>query len=149
MITDLSLAIVHHLLVFGLMAILAAELATVRLGLRAQALKRLAIVDAHYGLFAGLILAVGFARVYMGVKGPDAYLPNPWFWAKIVTFLIVGVLSAPPTIQFLRWRKAAVADPDFSPDEAAVRFVRRFLIAELALFLLIPVFAAVMARTGY
>lgn len=149
MTTDLSLAIAHHLLVFGLMAILAAELATVRVGLGAQALKRLAIVDAHYGLFAGLILAVGFARVYLGIKGPDAYLPNPWFWAKIVTFLIVGVLSAPPTIQFMRWRKAATSDPNFSPDEAAVRSVRRFLIAELVLFLLIPLFAAVMARTGY
>lgn len=146
--TDLILAIVHHVLVFSLAAILAAELASVRVGLNAQALKRLAIVDAHYGLIAGLILVVGFARVYMGVKGPEAYLPNPWFWAKIGTFLLVGLLSAPPTIQFFKWRKASKADPAFSPDAAQVAGVRKFLIAEAALFLFIPAFAAVMAR-GY
>jgi putative membrane protein len=147
--TDLALAIAHHLLIFSLAAILAAELASVRLGLRAMALSRLALVDAHYGLIAGLILIVGFLRVYFGVKGPDAYLPNPWFWAKIGAFLVVGLLSVPPTLQFMKWRRAAVANPDFSPDEAAVRGVRRFLIAELALFLFIPAFAAVMARYGY
>ena len=146
--TDLILAIAHHFLVFSLIALLAAELASVRVGLTESGLKRLAIMDAHYGLFAGLILAVGFARVYWGVKGPDAYLPNPWFWIKVGAFLVVGVLSAPPTIQFLKWRKASKADPGFSPDAGAVANVRRFLIAELAIFILIPGFAAVMAR-GY
>lgn len=146
--TDLALAIAHHLLVFTLVAILAAEIASVRLGLRQRNLQRLAILDAHYGLIAGLILAVGFARVYFGVKGPEAYIPNPFFWAKIGAFLVVGLLSVAPTVQFLRWRKASKANPDFSPDEAQVRKARRFLIAEAVVLVLVPTFAAVMAR-GY
>ena len=146
--TDLVLAIVHHLLVFGLAGILAAELAAVRPGLSGDSLRRLGLVDMHYGLFAVLILIIGFARVYMGVKGPEAYLGNWAFWAKIGAFAIVGLLSAPPTLRILQWRKRARAEPGFSLTDADVNAVRPFLLAEVAVFALIPVFAATMAR-GY
>ena len=144
--TDLLLAIAHHLLVFSLAAILAIELATVRPGLTGAGLRRLGIVDLHYGLIAALILIVGFARVYMGVKGPEAYLGNWAFWAKVGAFALVGLLSAPPTIRILQWRKRARAEPGFALDAAEIKAVRPFLIAELAVFALIPIFAAMMAR---
>ncbi len=144
--TDLLLAIAHHLLVFSLAAILAIELATIRPGLGGAALRRLGIVDLHYGLIAALILIVGFARVYMGVKGPEAYLGAWTFWAKIGAFALVGLLSAPPTLRILQWRKRARAEPGFALGAAEVQAVRPFLIAELAVFALIPVFAAMMAR---
>ena len=144
--TDLLLAIAHHLLVFSLAAILAVELATIRPGLGGASLRRLGIVDLHYGLIAALILIVGFARVYMGVKGPEAYLGNWTFWAKIGAFALVGLLSAPPTLRILQWRKRARAEPGFALGAADVKAVRPFLIAELAVFALIPVFAAMMAR---
>ena len=144
--TDLLLAIAHHLLVFSLAAILAVELATIRPGLGGASLRRLGIVDLHYGLIAALILIVGFARVYMGVKGPEAYLGAWTFWAKIGAFALVGLLSAPPTLRILQWRKRARAEPNFALGAADVKAVRPFLIAELAVFALIPVFAAMMAR---
>ena len=144
--TDLLLAIAHHLLVFSLAAILAVELATIRPGLGAAGLRRLGIVDLHYGLIAALILIVGFARVYMGVKGPEAYLGAWTFWAKVGAFALVGLLSAPPTLRILQWRKRARAEPGFALGAADVKAVRPFLIAELAVFALIPVFAAMMAR---
>ena len=146
--TDLLLAIAHHLLVFSLAAILAIELATVRPGLTGAGLRRLGIVDLHYGLIATLILVVGFARVYMGVKGPEAYLGNWTFWAKVGAFALVGLLSAPPTIRILQWRKRARAEPGFALGAAEIKAVRPFLVAELAVFALIPIFAAMMAR-GY
>ena len=146
--TDLVLAIVHHLLVFSLAGILAAELAMIRPGLSGPGLKRLGIIDAHYGLIAGLIIAVGFARVFYGVKGPDFYLGNHVFWAKIAAFLIVGLLSAAPTVRILQWRKRAKTEADFALGAPEVAGVRRFLVAEVAVFALIPFFAAAMAR-GY
>jgi len=145
-VTDLLLAIAHHLLVFSLAAILAVELATIRPGLGGAALRRLGIVDLHYGLIAALILIVGFARVYMGVKGPEAYLGAWTFWAKIGAFALVGLLSAPPTLRILQWRKRARAEGEAGLGAAEVQAVRPFLIAELAVFALIPVFAAMMAR---
>ena len=144
--TDLLLAIAHHLLVFSLAAILAVELATIRPGLSGAGLRRLGIVDLHYGLIAALILIVGFARVYMGVKRPEAYLGAWTFWAKVGAFALVGLLSAPPTLRILQWRKRARAEPGFALGAAEVKAVRPFLIAELAVFASIPVFAAMMAR---
>lgn len=146
--TDLTLAIAHHLLVFSLAGILAAELAMIRPGLTGAGLKRLGIIDLHYGLIAGLILAVGFARVFYGIKGPEFYLGNHAFWAKIAAFLVVGLLSAPPTVRILQWRGRAKSEPDFALSAADVAGVRRFLVAEVAVFALIPIFAAAMAR-GY
>jgi putative membrane protein len=61
----------------------------------------------------------------------------------MTSFAAIGLLSVPPTMQFIRWRKSGVA-----PDPAAVKSVRRYLHAELGLFVLLLVFAAAMAR-GY
>jgi len=58
----------------------------------------------------------------------------------------VGLLSVPPTIAFIGWRRALKADPSALPAPAAVRRVRGFLRAEVGLLLLVPVFAALMAR---
>ena len=146
--TDLILAIAHHLLVFSLVGILAAELAMVRTGLTGPSLKRLGLIDLSYGAIAGAIVAVGFARVFFGAKGPAAYLPNPFFWSKLGVFALVGLLSVPPTLRILRWRRQAAADPGFSPSETEIGAARRFILTEACLFPFIPAFAAVMAR-GY
>lgn len=146
--TDLVLACLHHLLAFSMAAILAAELATVRASLPGSAMRRLAILDAHYGAIATLLIIVGILRVIYGVKGPEAYLHNPSFWAKMSAIAIVAALSALPTVRILAWRKAAKADPDFLLPAEEARKVRRFLLAEAGVFAFIPIFAAAMAR-GY
>jgi putative membrane protein len=145
---DLILAIAHHLLVFSLAGVIAAELAMVRTGLTGAGLRRLGTVDLAYGAIAGAIVAVGFARVFFGAKGPTAYLPNPFFWAKLGVFALVGLLSVPPTVRFIGWRRKAAADPAFSPSATEVGAARQFILAEACLFPFIPAFAAVMAR-GY
>jgi putative membrane protein len=73
---------------------------------------------------------------------------NPIFWAKIGVFVIVGLLSIPPTMQIIRWRRAASADAAFVPALPEVQFVRRYMHCEGAVFFTIPIFAALMAR-GY
>lgn len=144
--TDLVLTIAHHLLVFSLAAILAAELAMIRPGLSGAGLKRVGVLDLHYGAVATAVLAVGFARVYWGAKGPEAFLGNWAFWSKIAAFAVVGLLSAPPTLRILQWRKRARSEPDFALSVADVAAVRPFMLAEVAVFALIPVFAAMMVR---
>jgi len=140
---DLAFAIGHHLLVFGLFGVLFAELIAVRKGMDASVVARIAAVDLWYGALAGLILVVGFSRAVFAAKGWHYYEHNGFFWAKIATFGLVGLLSVPPTIRFIAWRKAGV-----SPSDAAVAGVRRYLHAEVVLFALLPMFAAAMAR-GY
>ncbi len=143
---DIPLAIAHHLLVFTLTGVLAAELVLVRLELTPGRLRALGAVDALYGGLAVLILIVGFARVFHGAKGAEFYLSNHVFWTKVGAFLVVGLLSIAPTVLFFRWRKRAKADASALPPNGEVRLARLCLIAEVAVFLTIPVWAALMAR---
>ena len=148
MATDLGLAAFHHLLVFGLVAMLVAEAVLLRGPLAADTIPRLAKLDAGYGMCAGVLLAVGLARVFLGVKGEDFYLHNPYFHAKIGAFLLVGLISLLPTMRFLRWRKAHRANPGFVPDTAELTRLRTILRLELVLIAAIFVLAAAMARYG-
>jgi putative membrane protein len=143
--TDAALAIGHHILIFALAGVLAFELGVIRPGMTATDINRVGRVDLWYGILAGLILIVGFVRANFAAKGWEYYSVNHFFWAKIAAFALVGLLSVPPTIAIIRWRRAVTADPSFVPQ---VGTVRRFLWLEVFFFALIPVFAALMAR-GY
>jgi putative membrane protein len=140
---DLVLAILHHFLVFTLFAVLFAELVMVRRGMDAISIARVQSMDLWYGVLAALIIIVGFARAIFAAKGWDYYAHNAFFWAKIGTFVVIGLLSVPPTLAFLRWRRMSAA-----PADEAVATARRFLWLEVMLFPLLPAFAAAMAR-GY
>jgi len=147
--TDLILAIAHHLLVFSLIGILAAELALCRPGVSGSSLTTLAKVDASYGACALLIVVVGICRVIFGIKGAQYYLHNPWFWGKMSAIVIVALLSIPPTIAVLHWRKAARAAPGFIPDDRAVSRVRRYFMGEFAFLAVVLACAATMARRSH
>jgi putative membrane protein len=148
MLTDLILAILHHLVIVTLIVLLAIEFALLRPGLAGSDLRRLTKVDAGYGAAAGLVIAVGVCRVIWGAKGADFYLSNPWFWAKMASFAAIGLLSIPPTMALLKWRKMLKQDSQFQPPEAEITRLRRFVHAEVALLASVVVFAAAMARYG-
>jgi len=145
--TDLVLAIVHHLIVFGIASVLAAELALMRpSAMSPQTVRLLGRFDAFYGTLALAILIVGFARVWFGAKGADFYLHNPVFWAKVGAFGVVGLISIKPTVRILAWQKSAKQDAAFVPPAPETSALRRLLLAEIHVFALVPVFAAMMAR---
>src|SRR5690242_2538649 len=145
---DLLLAVVHHVLIFSIAAVLAFEVGAVRQGLTATDIRRVARVDAWYGILAALIIAVGFVRAIYAAKGWAYYSVNTFFWAKLIAFGIVGLLSVPPTVAYIRWRNALKKDDSFLPAPGAIASARRFLWMEVVVFAFIPIFAAAMAR-GY
>lgn len=140
---DFSLAIVHHLVVFALLAIVVAELSLVRRGMDASTLVTVARIDLAYGAMAAIALAAGLVRAVYAAKGWYFYSNNGFFWAKIAIFVVIGLLSVPPTLKFIQWRKQ-----QHLPHHAQVDTVRVYLWAELVLFALLPLCAAGMAR-GY
>lgn len=146
MTTDAWLAIVHHLAVFGVFAVLVVEWAVVRPGMDAADVRRLGRVDAAYGAIAALVLTAGVSRVIWGAKPADFYLDNPVFWFKMAAFATVATLSIRPTIRYLRWRKALDGGAAALPVAAEVSSARRAIHLQLAVFTAIPVLAAVMAR---
>ena len=146
--TDLVLAIAHHLCVFTLAGLLLAEVALLRPSLSPERIRQLGGIDMAYGAVAMLIIVVGVLRVIFGDKGADYYIHNWAFWLKMAAFLLVGLLSVPPTLAILGWRRKLAADPKFSPDAATITGLRRFFVGEIVAFAFIPAFAAAMAR-GY
>ena len=140
---DLVLAILHHFFIFALFGVLFSEFVVVRRGMDAAAATRVARIDVWYGVLAALILIVGFYRAIFAAKGWAYYAHNAFFWAKIGTFAAIGLLSVPPTLAYLSWRRA-----DASPKVEAVAKLRRYLWMQVVLFPLLLAFAAAMAR-GY
>jgi putative membrane protein len=140
---DLVLAIGHHLLIFAIFGIICAEFWAVRPGLSAATIGRIGSLDLWYGILAGAVIVIGFCRAIFAAKGWGYYSHNGFFWAKLVTFGIIGLLSLPPTLAFIRWRRSGV-----QPSEAEIGRIRRYLHSELGLFVFLPIFAAAMAR-GY
>ena len=53
-----------------------------------------------------MLLVVGLLRVYYFEKGAAFYFGNAFFIAKLALFIVVGLLSIYPTLEFSAWRKA-------------------------------------------
>ncbi len=148
---DALLAYGHFFFIGTMIAYLGMETAFMRAGdFSAPKLRRLAQIDLFYGLSVLMIIVFGIARVHYGLKGAEYYLHNHVFWTKMALFAAAGLASIPPTINFLRWRKAVAADPAFQPPPRKLRSVRGHIIAEWILLTLVPVAAVLMARgVGY
>lgn len=137
-------ASIHHVLAFLLIAILAVELTLVRPGMTQADRRIVGRIDALYGVVALALLLIGLSRVFWFEKGAVFYADSIWFWIKLGAFLVVAALSLPPTFRFRAWARLAEATP--LPDD--IRSVRRWMHAQAAVLLVIPVAAAAMAR-GY
>ncbi|MGO9133729.1 MAG: DUF2214 family protein [Methylovirgula sp.] len=148
MLKDFVLASLHHLAAFSLVAIIAIELTLVRPGLDAATIKRLGRIDLIFGLVAGALLVIGFARVLYGVKGPAYYIGNWVFWTKMGIFVLIGLVSIHPTLRILAWRRGIAADPAVLPLPQDIQKVKRLIHIEAGLVILLPILGAAMAR-GY
>jgi putative membrane protein len=146
MIVDAVLSYAHFAAVFLVFGTLCAEAFVINLPPAAAMARLLARIDLIFGVSAALAVAAGLARVFAGAKGAAYYGAEPFFWAKLATFAVVGVISITPTMRFLAWGRALKTNPDFAPPASEVKSVRSLIMAELYLFALIPLFAALMAR---
>ena len=139
----------HHFLVFALAGIIAAELVLVRPGLKRDTLALVGRIDGAYGGVALAIIVIGAGRVYSGSRAGNSTCSTPLFWAKMGAFVTVGLLSIRPTTRIIALAQViAKMTPRVADDE--ILAVRPWIKAEIAVFALIPIFAAAMARgVGY
>lgn len=141
-------AFVHHVLAFLLVSLLMVEIALLKAPLTLTSARQLSRTDLLYGIAAGLLLVIGFLRVYFFEKGPDYYFSNHFFQLKMVLFLTVGGLSLVPTLEFLQWGRSLRAAVVPSLSAKRTQHLRLILWLELAGLVGIMACAALMAR-GY
>ena len=145
MLAEAIAAYAHYLSIIATVALLMAEAALYAPRLGAEALMRLRWLDRAYGAAAVAILITGLLRFFFFAKGPAFYVGNPVFWAKMALFLVVALLSVPPTLHFIKLHRSS-SGRDAVVDAASYRWIRGFINAELAVVALIPLAATLMAR---
>jgi putative membrane protein len=146
MTSTVTLAFLHHAAAFVIVGVLTAELVLLMGELTLTSARSLVRIDAAYGIAALVLLVVGFLRVFYTEKGAAYYFHRGAFIAKISLFLVVGLLSIYPTLQFLSWRTSIAQGRVPSFDAGARRKVRMLVHIELTLLFVIMLCAAMMAR---
>jgi putative membrane protein len=142
-------AFLHHVAAFTLAAALAVEFVLIRQEVTRPGAIRLLVTDAVLGTSAAALLVVGLLRVFYFEKGASYYFSSHAFLTKLSVFLVVAVLSAAPTIEFLSWRKAVKAGQAPSPAPAKLKLIRNIIHFELIGVVVILLCAAIMARGGW
>jgi len=137
------LAIAHYLTVFVLFALLVGEFLILRTDVSGPSLKLIGRIDLLYGIFAALVVFSGLSRVFFGEIPASFWVHNGLFWVKIVLYLAVGLLSIPPTFLYLKWAKTFTQDGNL-PTPTQWKKTSVWLHIQMALFVLIPVFAVLM-----
>jgi putative membrane protein len=142
-------AFLHHLCAFTLVAALGIEFTLVKQELTLASARRLQTTDLVLGIAAGLLLAIGLLRVFYFEKGAAYYWHSHAFLTKFGLFVIVGLLSIVPTMEFLSWRGAIKAGQVPAWDASRRKRVTIIIHAELGAVVIILLCAAIMARGGW
>ena len=140
------IAYLHYVAMMSIAVILVVEYMICMPGMSGTRIRQLARIDLFYMIAAILALGSGAARVVWFGKGAAFYLHNPVFYVKLALFVAVGLISVPPTLQYLRWLRGVKAGAANVAADYQVQRVRRLVLVELALFALIPLMATLMAR---
>jgi putative membrane protein len=142
-------AFLHHLCAFTLVAAVAIEFTLIRQQLTLASARRLQSTDVVLGAAAGALFVIGLLRVFLFEKGADYYLHSYAFLTKFVLFIVIGLLSIIPTLEFLSWREEIKAGEVPVMDAKQRRRVTMIIHSELAAIVVILLCAAIMARGGW
>lgn len=144
--TTAFMAFLHHVFAFTLVACLIYEFIAFRKGMSIEETRRIQRADLAYGISAGLLLVVGLLRVFFFEKGMNFYIHSPFFWMKMVAFLIVGLISIDPTIRYIRWNKSLSENKMPEINESEYKRTRLILWLEVIGIVVILLAAPMMAR---
>jgi putative membrane protein len=140
------IAYLHYVAMISIAVVLVVEYGVCIPGMTGSRIRLLARLDLLYMGVALVALGSGVARVIWFGKGATFYLHNPVFYIKLALFLAVGLISIPPTLQYLRWMRSLNSGAASVAADYQVLRVRRHLLIELILFAVIPLMATLMAR---
>jgi len=143
-------AFLHHLAAFGLVAALAVEFILIRGELNLGTARKLQRIDMVFGLSSGVVLVVGLLRVFYFEKGASYYFHSAPFIAKLSLFVIVGLLSIYPTVEFASWGKSLKQGQMPVLTGRKIASIRSIIHWELAAVVVMILCAALMAKgVGY
>jgi putative membrane protein len=138
---DILFRYVHFLGILLSAGTLMAEVLMVKRKLNGFELRKLGLVDAAYGMSGAVLITGGLLLWFKGSKPSFFYTNNPVFLLKVSLVAVIALLSIHPTVWFIRRRK--VPDAQVVEVPPSVRLAVR---AQMAVVLLLPLLAILMAR---
>lgn len=133
----------HFLAIFALFALLTVQHTLLKNKVDASTMKKIAVVDAAYGVTALLVLFAGLG-LWLWVGKPAGFYTHNWaFHTKVTLFILVAILSIVPSIFIFKNRRTTV---DVTIPKSLVMLIR----LELLILCIIPLLAVLMANgVGY
>ena len=138
----------HFFAFFAITAALVVQLVLLRNIFDVEAARRIQRADRAYGIFAVVLLVVGFSRVIWFEKGSEYYFNNDFFLLKMGLFIIVGLVSIYPTITYIKWNRWLKLDQPPEATESQQMLLKRCVHTQLTIILVILLCASLMAK-GY
>jgi len=132
---------IHFIAVFAIVGAIFAEQFLVSSSMSRREIKRIANIDAIYGIGALLVLIVGIALWFWVGKPASFYSRNWIFHTKLTMFILLGVLSIFPTVFFLKNRKGKDLDTVIQVPKTVILMLR----LEMVLIIIIPLLASFMS----
>ena len=108
-------------------------------------LKRLQRVDIIYMVCGAMVATSGITRIILGFKGTDWYIAQPMLHVKVLLFLVVGVMSARVSMALQAWYQTW-EEKGTLPAEADIRRIRKWIMIEAHIIMVIPLFAVFLSR---
>ena len=142
-------AFLHHVCAFTLVAAVAIEFVLIRAELTLSSARRLQVTDLVLGVAAGALFVIGLLRVFFFEKGASYYFHSHAFLTKFSLFIVIGLLSIIPTMEFLSWRGALKAGQVPVIEARKRKLVTGVIHGELLAIVIILLCAAIMARGGW
>ena len=139
-------AFLHFAAAFTVFAALVLEHSLIMDPLTLRSARKLQVADIIFGVSAGVVLVIGWSRVYLFEKGVSYYTHNAAFLAKMGCFILVGLISIIPTMEFIAWRPAIRQGMCPSLTEKKLRRLKLCIRLELLLILAMIFCATLMAK---
>lgn len=132
----------HFLFIITMSAALVGEALLIKPEMDRTALKRLAKLDAVYGLSALLLVAAGLVLWFAVGKPAEFYTKNPVFHVKLSLAVILGLVSIYPTVFYIKNSRG----PATEQLVALPNSIRFAVYIQLAILIIIPLLATLMAK---
>lgn len=139
-----ALAYLHSLSMIALATLLILQLLSLDRLHELQDMRRFMAWCVGVATAAAILLLSGAGMVIWSSKGAAFFLHNPVFYIKLALFAAMLLVSITPARIILQWQREAYEGQ--RPQAASIVLVRRYLIAELTLLLVIPLLASMAAR---
>ncbi len=143
---EILFRIIHFISIFAVVGALVSEHLLIKPEMTRSEIKRMAKIDTIYGI--GILLVIGAGlTLWFGVGKPaEFYTKNFLFHTKLTLIVLLGILSLPPTLFFLRNRKGEEMEQVITVPKYMVMLIR----FELLIIVAMPILASLMAKgIGY